>query len=291
MAVDLHIHSTFSDGTLTPEQLVQSAHRLNIRAIAITDHDTVEGVERARAEGEKWGVQVITGVEFSVIHGKRHFHLLGYCFDLQNSALQNKLALIQGGRAERNKKILTKLADLGIAVSEEELYTKSKVGQTGRPHIAQLLVDKKKVVSIDAAFEKYLRIGRPAYASRYILKATEAIHLIREAGGVPVIAHPGSTDRTLRVIPDLLDDLVPEGLQGIEVFYPTHSTSQLKKLLVIATHYNLVVTGGSDYHGDIRPGSMCGEGSPLAVPDSVVEDLCSCQQKNTNQLLFNNEKR
>ncbi len=291
MAVDLHTHSTFSDGTLTPEQLVQSARRLNIRAIALTDHDTVEGVERARAEGERCGVQVITGVEFSVIHGGTHFHLLGYCFDLQNSDLQNKLALIQGGRAERNKKILTKLADLGIEVSEEELYAKSKVGQTGRPHIAQLLVDKKKVVSIDAAFDKYLRIGRPAYASRYILEATEAIQLIRGAGGVAVMAHPGSTDRSLKVIPGLLDDLVPEGLQGIEVFYPAHSTAQLKKLLVIATHYNLVVTGGSDYHGDIRPGSMCGEGSPLAVPDSVVDDLCGCWQKNSNQLLFNNEKK
>lgn len=275
MAVDLHIHTTWSDGTKTPGEIVRLAAELGLSAISITDHDTTDGTVEAAEAGARQGVECISGIEFSVEHGGRSFHLLGYFVNPEDDDLVRTLRVIQEAREERNHKIVGKLVALGININYQEILVLSARGQTGRPHIAQVLVAKGAVRDIDAAFRKYLRKGGSAYVGRYVLQANEAISLISNAGGVAVLAHPGSIDNSLRKIPALIEDLVPMGLGGIEVHYPVHTSSMRNKLTVIANHYNLVVTGGSDYHGDIRPETGLAHGRNLLVPDSVVRNLKS----------------
>ena len=283
MSIDLHIHSTCSDGTLRPEQLVRMAKARGLTAIAITDHDTVEGVAEAMAAGREYDIEVIAGLELSTVHGERPIHLLGYLFDPDSPELARALTTLQHARRQRNTLILEKLCGLGLPVSEEEVARKSPTGQTGRPHIAQVLVEKGWVRNLDDAFDRYLKKGAPAYAPRHQLEVVDAISLIAGAGGLPVLAHPATIDTSLDSLPALLEELAARGLAGVEVYYPVHSARQRKRLLTMAAAYNLVVTGGSDYHGDIRPNTSLAGGSRVRVPAEVLPRLKARLQKHAGR--------
>ncbi len=270
MSIDLHIHSTFSDGTMSPTELVELAKFKSLRAISITDHDTMAGVEEALAAGAEAEIEVIPGLEISVEHAGKFMHILGYYMDVKNPQLLKSLEVLQQGRAARNLKILEKLAESGIVITSEEVEKISQIGQTGRPHIAQAMLRQKKVKNMNEAFKKYLRKGECAYVSRFVYTAKEAIEIINGAGGLAVLAHPVQIDSTLQTLPLLLEELTAFGLSGIETYYPTHSTKVKKQLRKLATKYNLVLTGGSDYHGDIRANTSLAGGKRLNVPFELV---------------------
>ena len=271
--IDLHLHSTHSDGTKTPAELVKMAKNRNFKAISITDHDTVSGTAEAVLHGDKENLLVIPGVELSVFHADIHFHLLGYGIDWRDNQLLSDLKRLQVSRNERNTKIIQKLQNLGIKATTEELQFLSGVGQTGRPHIARLLVRKNIVKTIDQAFARYLKKDACAYVPRFIYHVKEAIDIIVGAGGLAVLAHPVQIDRTLGVLPEILDELVPMGLKGLEVYYPTQRGKVRQRLSLLAKKYNLLETGGSDYHGDIRSGTSMAVGKNMAIPIRLLENL------------------
>lgn len=266
MSIDLHTHSNFSDGTLTPTELVTLARDKKLSALALTDHDTMAGVDEALLAGGRMGVEVVPGIEVSVLHHQVEYHILGYWADPYNPDLAAALAILQGAREERNNRILQKLNGLGIPVTSSELQLVSARGQTGRPHIARLLVQHGVVGSINQAFEQFLKKGAAAYVSRFAYDATEVVMLLRQAGGLAVLAHPAQNDPELTRLPAVLAELVPAGLDGIEVYYPTHSHRIKKKLRALAGQYDLLLTGGSDYHGDVRPGTTLAGGGNIFVP-------------------------
>jgi len=219
-------------------------------------------------------MHVLSGLEVSATHREYSLHILGYGFDHANSDLRQWLNELQRGRAERNEKIIAGLQRLGLDVHLDELQAVSRHGQTGRPHIAALLLNKGIVGSFNQAFNQYLRKGAPAWARRMSFTAAESINMIHQAGGIAALAHPGQLDPELKFLPLLIAELVERGLDGIEVYYPTHSASMRKRLLQIAKKYKIVVTGGSDYHGENRTYSaMAGSGSGFCPPDSILTAL------------------
>lgn len=270
MSIDLHIHSTFSDGSMTPTQLVQYARKKGLSAIAITDHDAIDGIDEASDAGKRLGVSVAPGIEFSVEQCGLTLHLLGYLFDHKQPDFLEALRKLQEGRVERNQKILNILRLQGIAIQFSELLRVSGQGQSGRPHIAQLLIRKGVVNSMDEAFNKYLGQGRSAYVPRFVFPAAEAISLIHKAGGLAVLAHPQQLEKMGGNFSEVIAELSRQGLDGIEVYYPTHSRQYRKILLNIANKLDLLATGGSDYHGAIRPGSTLAGGRNCSVPDDLL---------------------
>lgn len=250
--VDLHIHSTFSDGILRPAEIVDLAESLGVLAIAITDHDTAAGTDEAVTRGIEKGVEVISGIEISSWWGDISMHILGYCFRYDDAKFNSRLKLLQDGREKRNARIIENLNRLGIRVDISELLHYSEYGQTGRPHIARLLVDKGVVKNVDLAFKQFLGRGAAAYAERFRFAAADAIAMIREADGVAVLAHPVSLDPSLRSIPALLRDMGQIGLEGVEVYYPSHSPKTVKALMKMAEEGGLLMTGGSDFHDSAR---------------------------------------
>ena len=273
MTIDLHTHSSFSDGTCTPTELVRLAKAGRLKALALTDHDTMAGVSEALAAGEQFGVEVVAGIELSVIHDEDSLHLLGYWPDPEYPQFKQALQRIQGARDERNQKIIDNLAGLDIPVSFSELQALAGPGETGRPHIARLLMNKGVVHSIDEAFIRFLRRGCPAYVSRFAFDACEAVSLVKAAGGLAVLAHPLSVQRDPESLRPLLDSLVAVGLDGLEAYYPTHSKSVIRHLNVLADQYGLLVTGGSDYHGDVRPNTALAGGKKLFVPGQLLDTM------------------
>jgi len=252
--IDLHIHSTFSDGILNPTEIIDLAESQGLSAISITDHDTAAGTDEAMKRGREKGVEVITGIEISSWHGDTSMHILGYRFNHDDEQFNSRLHLLQNGREVRNVRIIENLNRLGIKVDIDELLQYSEYGQTGRPHIARLLVDRGMTKSIDLAFKHYLRRGAAAYAERFRFSARDAVAMIRDAGGIAVLAHPTTLDPSLRSIPALLKDLQKVGLEGVEVYYPAHSPKAVKALLKVVADLDLLITGGSDFHGMNRAG-------------------------------------
>lgn len=282
MTIDLHIHSTTSDGTMSPADLVAYAHNKGLSAIALTDHDTTDGVEEAVVAGSLLGLEVVSGIELSVKYFNHNVHLLGYLFDCQHTEFQVALSLLQTGRHERNIKILARLNSLGIAVGLSELERSAGSGQTGRPHIARLMLEKGFVRSMDEAFEKYLGHGGLAYTSRFIYGIKEAISLIKNANGIAVLAHPLQLDRSIDNLDFALHQLRDMGLDGIEVYYPNHSRQFRKRLISLAEKYALLMTGGSDYHGSIRPGTTLAGGKNVSVPSQLLVRMKQRAEENRN---------
>lgn len=276
--IDLHIHSTFSDGMLNPAEIVDLAASQSLAAIAITDHDTVAGITQAVQKGNEKGIEVLTGIEISSWHDETSMHILGYGFNPEDEQFNRRLQLLQEGRETRNARIIANLNKLGIRVNLSELAVYSQYGQTGRPHIARLLVDKGVTKTIDQAFKQYLRRGSAAYAERFRFSARDAIAMIRDAGGMAVLAHPASLDPTLRSIPALLNDICRVGLEGVEVYYPTHSRTAVKALLRMADQMGLFITGGSDFHGIVRSGHSTNEWlHKTHIPYDIVTAMKKCQ--------------
>jgi len=273
MTIDLHIHSTFSDGTASPATIAALAAKSGLTTISLTDHDTMAGTEEIVDAGSRIGIEVIPGLELSVVHGGKPLHILGYWMDENDERLLAGLADIQRARKERNKKIVEKLVGLGIPVTMDQLEKLSGHGQAGRPHLARMLMSQGVVKTMNQAFQLYLRKGSCAYVARYEFKAETAIGLIKKAGGLAVLAHPVQFDSSLSTIPKLLEQLVPMGLDGVESYYPTQSASFRKKLRKITDQYDLLHTGGSDYHGEIRPGTSLGIGLNNGIGENIIRRM------------------
>jgi predicted metal-dependent phosphoesterase TrpH len=277
--VDLHIHSTASDGSLSPSQIIQEAKKAGLKAISITDHDTLEGTIEALEHPDLAPLEAISGIEISANFPAGGMHILGYLFETNDDSLTQTLEIVQKARAERNAKIVNKLKTLGIDIMVSDVMAMAGTGQVGRPHFAQALVLKGVVVNVDEAFNRFLKKGRPAYASRYRLEPDEAIETITMAGGVPVLAHPSSLGAKREADLDrILADLKSAGLKGIEVYYPEHNPEQEATYRRLALRNGLVITGGTDFHGSIKPHIHMGIGKgDLRVPYELMEPLKSCR--------------
>lgn len=272
--IDLHVHTTASDGAFTPRQVVQKAKELGLVAIAITDHDSVEGLEEAMDEGDKVGLEVVPGVELSVDCSRGTCHLLGYFIDHREERLQTKLNFVQMARDERNQKMIQRLKELGIHLELEEVKAFAVDGLICRPHFALAMVKKGYVKSVDEAFELYLKKGGPAYVEKFRLNPKEALEVIKKAKGIPVLAHPFTLDLDEKELDDFVRRLKELGLEGIEVFYPDHNEEQVRLYLRLAQKNDLAVTGGTDYHGLPREDILLGRGrGNLALPYSLLEAL------------------
>jgi len=271
--IDLHTHSTASDGTLSPEALVELAAERGLSAIALTDHDTVAGVAPAQERGKSLGLEVVPAVELGAwLDGVGEIHLLGYFIDIKNKTLRDRLAWLRDERRSRGRKIVERLKDMGVSISVEQVEKIAKVGSVGRPHIARALVENGHVASMKEAFERYLKSTGPAYVKRELLNADEAIGLVREAAGVAVLAHPCTLGRKDRELPWVLQSLMAMGLEGIEVFYSQHTSEQVQLYEELARRFGLLMTGGSDFHGANKPQIELGQGS-IQVPTDVLASL------------------
>lgn len=273
--VDLHTHSTASDGTLTPSQLVTAAKEQGLKAIALTDHDTITGLEEALAKGREVDLEVIPGVEISVDHAGGELHLLGYFLDLSCPQLHDTLARLQSYREERNPQMIAKLQAKGFDITMEEVKAMAGGKVVGRPHMAAVLVAKGYVVNMTEAFNKYLASGCPAYVEKQRLSPEEGINLVLQAKGIPVLAHPKYLpEKNLPDLEALVVRLKGLGLKGIEVHYTSHGRAEQEAYGQLADQYQLVVTGGTDFHGANKPDIQLGIGmGTLRVPYSIVEKM------------------
>jgi len=273
VAVDLHTHTTHSDGTFTPENLIKLAKEQQLSAIAITDHDIATANEEGLYYSKKLGLNYIPGVELSIRHelpGSGHLHLLGLFIDHKNHTLNKALDYLRDERSKRNQIILTRLEELGKPISMEELQQEAGAGSVGRPHIARLMMKKGYVLNVKEAFRQFLTNGAPAYVDKEKLEAARAIDLIHDAGGIVIISHPFSLG--FRLYADIADEII--SLEGIEVYYPSHSKNIIHWLQKFARDNDLLMTGGSDFHGAVKPEIQLGSGyGDLLVPDQVYWDL------------------
>ncbi|MDP3980061.1 MAG: PHP domain-containing protein [Chlamydiota bacterium] len=245
--IDLHLHTTASDGTSTVEELLQDARDAGLAAIAITDHDNINAIDRAIEIGQDLGIEVITGIELSATFEDVEVHILGYLFDHQQPQLLEKLAEIQTGRMERLGAIIEKLQNLDVPIELEEVLELVGSGSPGRLHIARVLCNKRIVKDIHEAFYLYLGYGKKAYIERALFSADDAIRMIRKSNGIPVIAHPASVHDS-----EFIRRMTHIGLLGIEAYYPSFSISTRTELTQLASALDLIVTGGSDCHGKAR---------------------------------------
>ncbi|HOE00094.1 MAG TPA: PHP domain-containing protein [Kiritimatiellia bacterium] len=272
--IDLHCHSTFSDGSLTPEQLADEAVKIGLKALALTDHDTVAGLPRFLAAAEGRSFRAVPGVEISVDCAFGVMHMLGYWMDTAHPELVRQMEWIRNGRHMRNTTMLEKLNALGFAMTWDEVQAVAGEDVVGRPHFAQVMLAKGYAKDKNEVFDKWLGDGKPGYADRPRLTAEAAVALIRQAGGVAVLAHPF----TLRISRDdmlaLWRQLAAAGLAGVECYYSEHSADLTKDYLAMAREVDLVPTGGSDFHGEVSPGIRLGVGfGGLNVPDECLAQL------------------
>jgi hypothetical protein len=280
VGIDLHIHSNASDGTLTPAQIVETAKRLGLGAVAITDHDTTEGSRVALPLARSSAVSLLSGVEISSapprsVPCKGSFHILGYGIDLDSRDLIQTLARLQEARKNRNPAIVECLNRLGFDITMDEIMDVVGNGQAGRPHIAQAMVIKGFVRTIDEAFERFLARGKPAYVDKYRISCREAIELIRGAGGIAVLAHPYLLSlKDPLAVEQLVVSLKKMGLQGLEVYYPEHPPQATVFYEHLAKTHHLLKTGGTDFHGAIKPEIQMGTGAGgFCVPYVLYQKL------------------
>ncbi|MDZ7378801.1 MAG: PHP domain-containing protein [candidate division KSB1 bacterium] len=257
--VDLHLHTTASDGRLTPTQLVRLCVQRGLRVIAITDHDTTDGLAEGRAAARRYPqLTLIPGVEFSTDVPGDEIHLLGYFLSDEDTVLQEVLGRFRKGRLERAQKMLERLRSFGMDLSwERVLEIAGSASSVGRPHIAQAMLEKGYVSSLKEAFDRWIGRTGPAYVEREKFVPTDTVRFIRQRGGVPVLAHP----RDIRNLPRWLGELKEAGLTGMEVYYGDYTPAQVNALLGMAKEHALLPTGGSDYHafgtpGEVEPGSV-----------------------------------
>lgn len=266
MGPDLHIHSTASDGTLAPEAIIECAARLGIPAIALTDHDTIAGVGPAQTAASSQNLIVIPAVELSTELGTRSIHILGYWIDYHDPVLNERLARQREFRLERAERIVEALRAWGISsLTMRDVRDAARGGAVGRSHIAQVLIRTGHASSIEDAFQRYLGEDAPCFVPKTVPTPAQAISWITEAGGVPVLAHPA-----LNAVDDLIPELVDAGLGGIEAYHTECSPQQTVQYVQLAAEYGLLVTGGSDFHGNGRPTNKLGSAN---VPLTVLESL------------------
>lgn len=272
--IDLHVHTTASDGTLSPGAMVMLAKHSGLRAVAITDHDTIDGVGEALAAGLKAGVEVVPGVEIGVDF-KSEMHILGYFIDHHNRELLRTLAVLREHRDQRNPRMVEKLRQLGFDITMEEVAREADGKVVGRPHFASLMIKRGYVANLGEAFDKYLGTGKLAYVKKDKLTPREGIKLITGAGGIPVLAHPKYLEARGDIdLKELLQELMGFGLRGIEVYYTTHTPEETRRFRELADSLGLLVTGGTDFHGDNKPDIKLGRGAgSLEVEYDLLEKI------------------
>jgi predicted metal-dependent phosphoesterase TrpH len=278
--VDLHIHSTASDGTYGPIELLGMAAQAGLHAIAITDHDSLEGSRQVFSTEIPDNLQLVSGVEISVqppaswshIGG---LHILGYGIDLDHAGLAHALEELLRARERRIPQILAKLRQNGIDLPDDQVEAESGNGAPGRPHVAKVMVRHGIVKDIDEAFDRFLAKGKPGYVDKYRLDCRQAFDLIRSAGGLPVLAHPYLiADCRQGRLAEFLKTFCAMGLAGVEAYYPKHPPEFTREVIALAQQLDLVVTGGSDFHGDLTPGIELGRGyGNLPIPAAVYQNL------------------
>ena len=280
LSIDLHIHSTASDGTLSPADIIAMAVRLHLGAISITDHDSIAGSREALLSGIPPELCFLTGVEMSAeppssYPGSGSIHILGYALRLDDPELNRTLERLQTARKNRNPEILQRLNQLGIPIRLQEVEQEAAGGQAGRPHIATLLIKKGVVKTIDEAFDRYLGNGKPAYVDKFRIECRQAIELINAAGGIAVLAHPSLLELDEdEPLDNMLQEMIAMGLKGLEVVFPQHSPEQTRRYTGLARRHMLLMTGGTDFHGDTHPDVRMGVGKgDLHVPYSLYEKL------------------
>ncbi len=265
IGADLHIHTEFSDGTFSPKQVVEEAVKQQLRTIAVTDHDNIDALETTSKICDQYGIEFIPAVELSSFFDPVDIHILGYYIDTKSIALREKLADLRYERIERIKKIVGKLHKLKIDIDPQEVLDVAGKGVAGRVHIADVLCKKGYCSTIQECFNTYLADYGPTHVPKVSLSLEHAIELVISAGGVPVFSHPGVTKRD-----DLIPKMIGYGLQGIEAFYPTHQPDVVKRYVRLAQKHDLVITGGSDCHGDRKPDITLGS---VTIEDSLVEKI------------------
>ena len=267
--VDLHLHTTYSDGTLTPNELVKLALKNNLEIISITDHDCTDGIDEAMLASLNRNLTVIPGIELNTDTEDGEIHVLGYFIDYQNKDLQKILIECRNSRVERARMMVEKLNSLGINIQWTRVEELAGYGAIGRPHIANAMLEIKSIKTFQEAFEKYIGRNGVAYIERFRLNVFEAVKTIRQYGGIPVLAHPGY----IKNLDNLLPILIESGLKGLEVFYANYDTNTINKLKNIASKYGLIPCGGSDYHGiktktEKLPGTF---GPPIESVNKLIE--------------------
>ncbi|MBR5453403.1 MAG: PHP domain-containing protein [Clostridia bacterium] len=276
---DLHLHTTCSDGSMTPTELVRHAYEAGLSAIAITDHDCIDGVEEATSEGRRLGITVIPGIEISVASATET-HILGYGIDIHSNLLSRRLRDIKEVRRERNRDMCHKLRELGFDITLDEVRENATGDLFGSTHFAATLLKKGYVSSMKEAFDKYLAAGRPAHAEAQCLSPEEGVELIKKAGGGAFLAHPHLIridDTALRHFISLLRDA---GLDGIEGYYTDYTPEMEEKFQGMAEEFGLMISGGTDFHGSMKPHISVGRGlGNMRIPYSVAESIINKFEK------------
>jgi predicted metal-dependent phosphoesterase TrpH len=262
--IDLHVHTTASDGQFSPADVVHQALEIGLKTVAITDHDTIDGVAQALQAANGTPLEVIPGVELSTVSAAAEVHVLGYYISGNHPGLRDTLARLRHSRLLRAQQILDKLTRMGMPLAWDELKRIAGEAVIGRPHISLAMLERGYVSSVTEAFAQYVGRGRPAYVERYKLSPAEAVRSVLESGGIPVLAHP-------LYVSHLVPTLVDSGLLGLEAYYPGYFPDETEFLLCLADKHGLVTTGGSDFHGpDVLPGHDLGS---VAVPQQVARRL------------------
>lgn len=273
--IDLHAHSTASDGTLAPEDVAKRAKENGLRACALTDHDTTDGVREFLNECGKIGVEGVAGVEISAQHDKT-MHIVGLFIDYENKSLNEKLALLRSGRETRNRKMLELLQNGGFDITEEDITSQkdgATMANTGRAHIARAMVQKGYTSSTDEAFEKYITRGNPFYVKRLAYSPKESIDMIHEAGGIAILAHPILIARDYDTLLPVVEEMKSYGMDGMECYYNNYTAEFSTMCREMCRKLDMLESGGSDFHGANKPGIELGEVSTGAVPYEILEKL------------------
>ncbi|KUO75309.1 MAG: hypothetical protein APF77_12965 [Clostridia bacterium BRH_c25] len=244
LKADLHIHTTASDGLMSPDEVVRWASVKRLAAIGITDHDTVNGIGPAVEASPKYGVEVVPGIELSTLYAEEEIHILGYYIDYKADWFLDILKKIQNSRYERADRIVNKLNGLGVNITLEQVRDIAEAGAIGRPHIARAMINEGYINNIKEAFKGYIGKDCPAYVERYKLNCSEAIGIIKKLGGISVLAHPGLIKNKINI-----GRIIELGIDGIEVYHSKHDDETIRNALSIANSRKLLITGGSDCHG------------------------------------------
>jgi predicted metal-dependent phosphoesterase TrpH len=264
-SADLHLHTVYSDGTFTPARLIAESKKAGLSCIAVVDHDTVEGIAQSIDAARPEDIEVLPGIELTAELEGKEVHILGYLIDYNSKALINKLQELKRIRVERVHKIVEKLKESGIDIDPELIFELAQDGTVGRLHIARALVKDGLVSNVYEAFQKYIGDRGPAYVCGFRFNPKEAVKFIKDAGGIPVLAHPYSLNND-----DLILQFIEYGIMGLEIHYPEHSQSMVNYYFGIAKKHGLLVTGGSDCHGDAKPDVLIG---CIKIPYELVERL------------------
>lgn len=263
MSADLHLHTYFSDGTFSPEEVASLAQQKGLKAVALTDHDTMEGCPRMGLACAAAGIEFVPATELTAEVSSHEIHFLGYFLDQENELLLRELAKFQEVRQRRIHEMCDKLNEAGVPLKAESVFTLANCRSPGRPHVARALVQAGFCANLDQAFERFLRKGKPAWVPKFKMSARDAINLIHQAGGLAVMAHPG-LNRSDEMIPEM----VRAGMDGLECFHTKHSTNMTEHYLQIAEAHHLLVTGGSDCHGLSKGKPLIGT---VRIPYRLVE--------------------